>query len=262
MKKLPSESRQFGVAHIKFRRGAIERVSDKRMLHCGEVHTDLMRSTCVELDLEQSRGSKSGEFAPLGASLAHAATLIAMVLARLLSECFHARAVDGIAANRQLDFASLVFELAFDQGYIGFFYGAGAKRFSQFSVGIVVFCDDDEAGGLFIKTVHDSRAQRIRLRTAARKILSATQERVYQRAARIPRSSMHAHASWFVDDHQILVFVKDVQRNGFGLSAKRRALHDFDLDFFTAANFVRSFRNSAVHQYQALGDQFLQASAG
>src|SRR6266404_2115794 len=247
MKKLPSESRQFGVAHIKFRRGAIERVSDKRMLHCGEVHTDLMRSTCVELDLEQSRGSKSGEFAPLGASRAHAATLIAMVLARLLSECFHARAVDGIAANRQLDFASSVFELAFDERDVGFFYGAGAKRFGQFSVGIVVFCDDDEAGGLFIKTVHDSGAQSIRLRTATRKILSPTQERVYQRAAGIPCAGMHAHAGGFVDDEQVVVFVEDVQWNGFGFGPQWQALPRFDDDLFAAAKFQRCLRSGTVH---------------
>ena len=81
MKKLPADTWQFEVAHKKFGRGAIYRVSDKRMLHCGKMYTDLMRSAGVELDLEQSRRSEFGEFAPLGAGFAHAADRIAMALA-------------------------------------------------------------------------------------------------------------------------------------------------------------------------------------
>src|SRR5260370_38846515 len=97
------------------------------MLHCGEMHTDLMRSAGVELDLKQSCSGKLGKFAPLGAGFSFAASRSAMRLAGLLRECFHARAVDGIAANWQLDFADSVFECAFDEGDVGFFYGAGAK---------------------------------------------------------------------------------------------------------------------------------------
>src|SRR5882724_1542240 len=55
MKKLPVSGWQFGVADKKFGRGAIKRVSDKGMLHRGEMYTDLMRSAGVELDFQQRR---------------------------------------------------------------------------------------------------------------------------------------------------------------------------------------------------------------
>jgi hypothetical protein len=58
MEKLPMGGRYFAITHKKLTRSAIERVSDKRMLHSGEVHTDLMRSAGVELDLEQSCKAK------------------------------------------------------------------------------------------------------------------------------------------------------------------------------------------------------------
>ena len=81
MKKLSADTRQFKVAHKKSGRRAINRVSDKRMLHCGKMYTDLMRPAGVELDFEQSRRSELGEFAPLGAGFAYAADRIAITLA-------------------------------------------------------------------------------------------------------------------------------------------------------------------------------------
>jgi len=81
VKKLPICGRHFGIAHIKLARGTIQRVSDKRMFHRREVHSDLMRPAGVELDFEQCRSGKFGEFAPLRESFSHTANRIAMMLA-------------------------------------------------------------------------------------------------------------------------------------------------------------------------------------
>jgi len=52
MEKLPTERRKLGFADAKLWSSAIESVSDERMLYCGEVHSDLMRSAGVQLDLD------------------------------------------------------------------------------------------------------------------------------------------------------------------------------------------------------------------
>lgn len=238
MEKLPMGSRYFGITQIKLTRGAIERVPDKRMLHSGEVHTDLMRSAGVGLDLEQRYRAKFGELVPFGAGLAAPDTCNSAPLAGCISECFHARSVPRITADWQVDSAGVTFKFALGERKVSFFYGAGAKRFRQSGVGIVVFCDDDQAGGLFVETVHDSRPECIRLRSTAGKILSATQKRVYKRATRVPCAGMDAHARRFVDDEQVVVFIDYVQRNGFRFRAKRRTLHNFYGDFLVAAKFV------------------------
>ena len=66
MEKLPAESRQKGLAGVDLRRCAIETVSDQRMLERGEVYPDLMRSSGVELDFDERRGTELDDSAPLG----------------------------------------------------------------------------------------------------------------------------------------------------------------------------------------------------
>jgi hypothetical protein len=76
------------------------------------------------------------------------------------------------------------------------------------------------------------------LRTTARKTLSAAQERVYERAARIPRSSVHTHSGGFVDEQQVVVFVKNLQRDEFGLGTKGPTWHNFHYHPFTATKLA------------------------
>src|SRR6266404_1306331 len=134
--------------------------------------------------------------------------------------------MDGIAADWKVDFAGNFLKLAFYERDVGFLYGTGSKGLGQFRVGIVIFRNEDEAGGLFVETMHDSGTERVRLRSAARKILSAAQERVYERTTGVSRTSMHAHSGGLIDDEQVVVFIEDIQRDGFGFGAKGRTLHN------------------------------------
>jgi hypothetical protein len=45
---------------------------------------------------------------------------------------------------------------------------------------------------------------------------------------------MHGHAGGLVDGDDVGVFVEDVEGNGFGFGAKRRAGLDLDLDALAA----------------------------
>src|SRR6266436_5679866 len=149
------------------------------------------------------------------------------MLAGSRSKRFHARTMDGVAADWQVKSADTALEFAFRQGNVSFLDGASTKCVSKFGMRIIVLCDEDEAGSLFVETVHYARTERIRLQSATRKILSATQKRVYKRAPRIPCSRVHAHSGRFVDDQQVVIFVDDVLRNGFRFGVKWRTLEEF-----------------------------------
>ena len=86
-----------------------------------------MRSTGVQLDLDQGRGNEFHECPPLGERFANAAGRDATRGTRMEGKCLHASAVDGIAANREGDFAAGSFEATFNQREISFFYLSHTK---------------------------------------------------------------------------------------------------------------------------------------
>ena len=105
-------------------------------------------------------------------------------------------------------------------------------------MGIVIFRDDDQSGSLFVEAMDDARAQRfVGLRSAAGERLSTSEKRVYEGTSGIPCSGMNAHSRGFVDDEEVVIFIKNFQRDGLRFGAKRRALPRFEDDAFTAAKF-------------------------
>ena len=129
MEKLSAESRQKGLADMHLRRCAIENVSDQRMLERGEVYPDLMRSSGVELDFDERRGTELDDFAPLGKSFAKLSSgnMLAGFCRRY--EGFHSSSVDWIAADGKIDLSGRLIEGAFNQRKVSFLDGAGAERF-------------------------------------------------------------------------------------------------------------------------------------
>src|SRR5437667_3983484 len=137
--------------------------------------------------------------------------------------------MNGIAANWQFDFTLRLFESVLDKRNVDFFDSPSAKRFCKFRVGEVVFGDDDEAGRFLVQPVHDSRTEWIIvLRSTAGEGVTASKQRVHERSAGIPCSSMDAHSGWFVDDEDIFVFVGDFQRDCLRFGATWRARARFD----------------------------------
>ena len=127
----------------------------------------------------------------------------------------------------------------------------------------IVFGDDNQAGGFFVEAVDDTWTELIfGRRAAAGKGLAAAKQRVDQSALRIPCSGMNAHSSGFVDDEQIVVFVEDVERNGLGFGAQRRALTGFDGNAFVAPQLLRGLGGIAVHQNKVSREEFLNSGAG
>jgi hypothetical protein len=91
--------------------------------------------------------------------------------------------------------------------------------------------------------------------------LAATEEGVDQGAARGAGTGVHGHASRLVHGNNVGVFVEDVEGNGFGFGAQRRAWLDLDLYALAAAETVRAFGWARIHEHQAGFDEFLDAGA-
>src|SRR5207245_3884808 len=100
------------------------------------------------------------------------------------------------------------------------------------------------------------------LRSTAGEGVTASKQRIHERSAGIPCSSMDAHSGWFVDDEDIFVFVGDFQRDCFRFGAKWRARARFDDNMLTPAEFLRRLCHGAIHQDEASPDQLLQTRAG
>ncbi len=82
-------------------RGTIQSVADDRMTQGGEVHTDLVGASGVELHLDQSGAVDVCEFAPVR-------TRFASIAEDDAAAGGHARAALGVAHDSQLD-ASIFF---------------------------------------------------------------------------------------------------------------------------------------------------------
>jgi len=77
-------------------------------------------------------------------------------------------------------------------------------------------------------------------------------EGVDERPVAVPVGGVNDHARWFVDDHHVVVFVADVERNilrnGRAALVLRPVTGDFDGDEFSGAEFVVNLYPFAVHQ--------------
>jgi len=105
------------------------------MLERGEVHTNLMRAARVELDFDERGIGECGEGTPIGACgarIGHSGAVPGFALHR------HARAMDGVATDGQLDAAGFFLELTLHEGDVDFFHFALAKCFAEFGVRGVV----------------------------------------------------------------------------------------------------------------------------
>src|SRR5262245_28861811 len=100
MQKLPAQFRKATLDQMKLSRGSVQRISGERMPNRGEVHTNLMRPACVELDFDQRGRPKFAELSPFRESFAHRAFRQSTAGLRLDCKCFHAGAADRVAADR------------------------------------------------------------------------------------------------------------------------------------------------------------------
>jgi len=121
--------------------------------------------------------------------------------------------------------------------------------------------DHDRAGGLLVEAVHDSRTQRSADGRQSRDSAEAMQQRGDHRAAGHARARMDDHAGRLVDDGDILVFVENVERNGFRLDTRSQFVWELDGNGFTGLDMMRRLARRSVNLYAAFVHQRFNARA-
>jgi hypothetical protein len=91
--------------------------------------------------------------------------------------------------------------------------GMGLELFRESQMGCIPFGNHEETGGLFVQSVDDSWSK---LAADPGEVLTAKQESIDQCVASMTRRRMYHHAGRLVDYEQVLVFVQNIQRYGFG----------------------------------------------
>src|SRR6516225_7896353 len=244
------------LAHAPFGRCSIDRVANHGVFQGGEVHTNLVRPPGVELDLDERSVVDVCEGAPVRARRAEVRDGRS---APGFSRGGHARAMDGIAPDGELDPADLFFETALYESKVGLSYLALLERFPELGVCGVVLGDQDDSRSLLVEAMHDSRAQPI---ATLGQLEPPSKQRVHQSARDVSGTGMHGHSRGFVDGDDVFIFVEHFERDGFGSRSDRRALGNFDGDLFAPAEMQRSLARGPAVDAHAVGvDQLLHAGA-
>ncbi len=168
----------------------------------------------------------------------------------------HADAPLRVAADCEIDASVVLFEHTLDQRDVRFLDAALSESLAEFRMCGVILGDQDDAGGVFVQPMNDPGTDRV---AALRERLAAAEQRVDQRAASVPGARMNRHARGFVDNDHVVVFVEDVERNGFGFGTHGRARLHFNSDALAATEALRAFCRPSIHQNESGGDQFLDA---
>ena len=188
---------------------AVERVADDRMADRAQVHADLVRAAGVDRHLrERQRRRRTAR--------ARTMRVTASRLRRARADIF--LRFDRIAADRRVD-APARLHLAPDERDVFLLDLAIVELPRQLLVRRVVLGDDHQPRRAAIEPVHDARPL---LAADAAEIVDVMEQRVDQRAARVPGRRMHDHARRLVDDDEVAVLVEDRQRQRFGLRRRRR----------------------------------------
>jgi len=177
---------------------AIGGIADYGMAQMGKMHADLMGTTGFDFQPQQ-RGAWAG---------AH--DFVTREGGTTFGGHRHFFAVDGMAADGLVDFAARLGRDAPHQCEIFLAGGAAGELRDERGVGGFVLGHDQNAGGVFVEAVDDSGAQ---LAADALQVGAVVQEGVDQGVAGVAGGWVDDEPGGFVDDEEVVVFVKDSQRD-------------------------------------------------
>src|SRR5262249_49884632 len=147
-----------------------------------------------------------------------------------IRENIHHLAVAQVAPDMACDGAAVFSKIAPHQSIVKAFNGAVVKFFRELIEGELRLGDEQKAGSVFVNAMYKaglSGKLTVRLLT-----LKMIYHGIQQRVLIVAESGMHNHSCGLVYDNQIVVFVKDVERNvlrdEFDLAHR---LWKYDLDF-------------------------------
>lgn len=164
----------------------------------------------------------------------------------------HSLAILGMAADRSLELALVGFESAPCNRKVGAAEAAVAELRRKRPMRNIVASDDDQPGCPFVEPVDDARS---RLSARCRPCAPAAQQRVHEGAGLMARRWMDDHARGFVDDHEVLILVDDLERDLLGRGRHFICLGDLQLDNVTNRHTVGRIRRFSVDAYEMTLDE-------
>lgn len=168
----------------------------------------------------------------------------------------HALPMNRVALDCFVDDASSLSRSPGHESQIDFSHGAGGKLFGKIAVSRVVLGNDKRAAGFFVEPMHDAGPF---LSADRREILAMGQERVDQRMRLMTRPRMHNEPSRFVENEEIAVLEKDLERHRLGLRIALFNLGFAHFDNVAGVNGVARSRLLPIHVDESLADQCLEA---
>ena len=131
----------------------------------------------------------------------------------------HLEAVLGIATNRSVNRPFEVTRATPHERIVRAVERSSFELMRQMPVSRIVLGHHHEPRRILVQTVHDTRTKRTVHR---RKIfLEMVQETCGKRSLAYTATRMNDQVAWLVDDHDIFVFVNDVERNVFWRERRR-----------------------------------------
>jgi hypothetical protein len=239
-------------------RGAVEGVAYDGVAEGLGVDADLVGAAGFDADFDEGEGT-------VGATDAFEDVEVGDGGASVGAASRHAGAAEEIAGDGEGDGGVVFFYVAVQEGEIGFRDLPLGEHLAELAMGAVVFGDEDEAAGLLVEAMDDAGAE---IAAYVGEFGEVEEKRVDQGASvafvvRDTRAGVDHHAGGFVDDGEVLVFVKDFEGDVFGNGVEGGGLRGaFDLDGFAAVEFLFRLGGVAVDADLVGFDEELNPGAG
>jgi len=184
---------------LPFGRRSVNRIADHGIASFGKMHTNLMRPSGLDFNLQQGRDGVAFPHFPQREGVP-----------AMPAFCGHFFAVFRMASHRQNNLAAFAPDVSPDQRDIFLVHVMLFKLRGQFTMRFVGFGGDDQTGGFLVQAVDNPRPQDA---ADAGKVFAVKKKRIDEGLIGIARSGVHHHARRFVDDDDGAVFVHNVQGN-------------------------------------------------
>jgi len=222
------------------RRLAVEGVADDGMTGGGEVDADLVGAAGGRGDFDEGGAVEALTDAVDGARRTSA-----------FDYC-HALAVSRVAADGAFDDSFRLLDASLHEGEVELLDAALLQLSREVGVSAVVLGDEEEAGGVLVESMDDSRPE---YAADAGKIGAVGQESVDEGMSSMAGRGMHGQARGLIDDEEVLVLVDDVKGHGFRLDVERPRRRDAHVDDVVASQEVRWADGASVNRDKRFVDE-------
>lgn len=238
--------------------GAINLVAEQRMAEMGEVDTDLVGPSGLELAGQQG-GDRLAVFPGEGFQHLPMGHGFAAALAD-----GHFLAIMRMPVDRLIDGAAGPVRHAPDKGHVAAPHLAGAAMVGELGgerlVGAVVFRDDHQAGGVLVQPVDD--AGPLHAADAGERRAAMGDQRVDQCAGFMARGGMDHEVLRLVDDDEVAVLEHDIERDILAFRLGGSGGRNVDCDRIPRIDMISGVANrGTANVHLACEDQRFQARA-